>query len=209
MFLVVLLLNGTSSVRLTNGLIHGICYFIRIHNNMSICITCRTSDCLNQRCFRTKESFFICIQNCHQGNFRNIKTFSQQVDSHQYIKDIQTHVSNNFGTFECINIRMKVFHTNAHFTHVISQIFRHTFRKGRNQNLVLLFNFFIDFCNQIVNLTCYWSYIHNRIKQSCRTDNLFYTLQFMFSLIYIWCCGNKQHLIDLGFKFFKVKWTVI
>ena len=176
---------------------------------MSFCITRRTTDCLNQRSLRTKESFFIRIKNRNKSDFRNIKSFPQKVDSNQHIKHIQTHVSNNFSTFKRINIRMKIFHTDSNLTHIICQIFCHTLRQRCDKNFILLTDLFIHFTDQIINLSFYRSHFNFRIQKSCRTDHLFCTKKLMILLIFSRCRRYKHHLIDLAFKLIKIKRTVI
>ncbi len=41
---------------------------------------------LDQGAGRAQETFFVRIQNRHQGDFGYIKTFPQKVDSHQHIE---------------------------------------------------------------------------------------------------------------------------
>ena len=176
---------------------------------MSFCITRCTTDCLNQRSLRTKESFFIRIKNCNKSNFRNIKSFSQEVDSNQHIKHIQTHISNNLCTLKRINIRMKIFYTDSYFTHIICQIFCHALCQRCDKDFILLTDLFVHFTDQIINLSFYRSHFNFRIQKSCRTDYLFCSKKFMILLIFSRCRRYKHHLIDLTFKLIKVKWTVI
>ena len=70
-------------------------------------------------------------------------------------------------------------------------------------------SFLIYLTNQIINLSLYRPNLYIRIQQTGRTDNLLRTQQFMLFLIYIRRCGNKQHLINLALKLFKVQRTVI
>ena len=50
------------------------------------------SDGLYQRGFRTQETFLVRIQNGNQGYLRQVKTFTQQVDANQHIKQTKPQI---------------------------------------------------------------------------------------------------------------------
>ena len=172
MFLIIFLLQFPASHRLINRHTHRIRYGISIHDNVSLCISRCTSYGLYQRSLRTQKSFFICIQNCHQGDFRNIQSFPQKIDSNQDIKHIQTHIPDNLCPFQCINIRMQILHPYSQFFHIICQIFCHPFCQCGNQYFMPFFHFFVYFSYQIINLSLYRTYLYEWIQKSCWTNNL-------------------------------------
>ena len=172
MFLIICHLHFTSSLRLIQCRTHRICDRICVHDDMSFCITRCTADGLDQWCLGTQESFFICIQNCNQCDFRNIQTFSQKVDTNQYVKYIQPHIPHDLGTFQCIDIRMQVAHADSQFSHIVSKVFCHTFGQCCYQYFVLIGNLFIHFSDQIINLSFYRTNFHFRIEKTCRTNYL-------------------------------------
>ena len=143
MFLIISLLNRPAAVRLTDSPIHRIRHGIRIHNHMTFGISGRTANGLNQWRFRTKESFFIRIENRNQSNFRNIQPFTQKINADKHIKDIQPQIPDNFRPLQCIDIRMQIFDPDPGFPHIVCQILCHTFCQSCNQYFMSLLCFFI------------------------------------------------------------------
>ena len=209
MLLIVFHLYLTSSLCLFNGSLHRICHRIRVHDHMTLCISCSSTDRLDQRCLRTKESFLVCIENRNKCDLRNIQPFSQKVDSHKNIEHIHTHIADDLCPLQGIDIRMKVFHPDSKFSHIIRKILCHTLRQRCDQHLIFLRNLFIHFANKIVYLPFHRTYFHLRIKKSCRTDYLLCPQKFIAFLILSRRSRDKQHLIDLTFKFFKIQRSVI
>ena len=142
--LIVLLLDGPTTVGLIQGNPHGICNGIRVHDDMTLRISCRTADGLNQGGCASKEAFLVRIQYGYQGNLRNIQTLTKQVDSHQYIEHIQTHVTDDFRPFQRIDVGMQVLYPDANLLHIIGQILRHLLGQSGNQHLVMLGGLLID-----------------------------------------------------------------
>ena len=183
MLLIIVLLDLPSAVRLRDSRAHGICHIIRIHDNMSFRITRCTPNRLNQGSLGTQEAFLIRIQNRHQRNLRNIQTLTQQIDSHQYIKHIQTHVPDDLRPLQRVDIRMQVLHTNSYIAHIGCQVFRHPFGQRRHQNLMMVRHFLVDLRDQIINLSFHRPHIHFRIQQAGRPDDLLRAEQLMGGLI--------------------------
>ena len=103
-------------------------YRVRIHNDVPLRIAGRSSDGLDQRGGGTKEPFLVCVQNSNQCNFRYIQPLPQEIDSHQDVKHIQTHIPDDFCSFQCVNIGMEIIDPDSGLLHVPCQIFRHPFR---------------------------------------------------------------------------------
>ena len=176
---------------------------------MSFRITRRTPDGLNQGCLGTQEAFLIRIQNRHQRNLRNIQTLTQQIDSHQYIKHIQTHVPDDLRPLQRVDIRMQVLHTNSYIAHISCQVFRHPLGQRRHQNLMMACHFLVDLRDQIIDLSFHRPHIHFRIQQAGRPDDLLRAEQFMGRLIIRGRCRHKQHLIDVLLKLAEVQRPVV
>ena len=183
MFLVVPLLYLAPSVGLLNRHSHGVRHLVRIHDNMAFAVAGSTSNGLNQGCLRTQESLLISIQDSHQCNFRNIKSFPQQVDAHQDVEHIHTHIPNNFSPFQRIDIRVKIFYPDTHLSHIVGQILCHPFGQSGDKHLVTSRHFLVYFRNQIVNLTLHRPHRYLRIQKSGGTYDLFHSHKLMLCLI--------------------------
>ena len=99
MFFVVGFLNGSAAVGFGDGFVHGIGHVVCVHEHVTFAVSGSSSDGLDEGGFGTEETFFVCIQDCYQSDLRDVQAFSKEVDSYQYIKDIQTHITDNAGTF--------------------------------------------------------------------------------------------------------------
>ena len=98
MFFVIGFLNGAAAVGFGDGFVHGIGHVVCVHDYMAFTVSGSSSDGLDEGGFGTEEAFFVCIQDCYQGDFRDVQAFPEEVDSYQYIKDIQTHIADDAGT---------------------------------------------------------------------------------------------------------------
>ena len=94
----------SASSRFVHRSAHGIGNRIGIQNGFAFNISRSTSDGLNERTLASQEAFFIRIQNCDQCYFRNIQTFSQQVNADQNIENSGAQVTNDFHAFHRINV---------------------------------------------------------------------------------------------------------
>ena len=184
MVFIIFLLNNPAAPGFLNGSLHGVCNGICIHNYPPFGIAGSPSYRLNQRRGGAKEALLICIQYGYQRDFRYIQTFSEKIDSHQYIENIQTHIPDNLRPFQSINIRMQIFNPDTYLLHIIRQILSHPFGQSSNQNFVVLFHFLIDFRDQIINLPLYRPHIYFRIEESGRANNLLSAKQLVICLIF-------------------------
>ena len=172
MLFVILLLDCPTAAGLFNCRLHGIRHVVGIHNNMSLCVTCGTSNGLDQGCLRTQKALLIRIENCNKGDLRNIQSLPQKVNTDKHIEHIKTHIPDDLCPFQCINIRMQVLHTDSHILHIIGQVLSHPLRERRYQNLIMLLRFLPDLRNQIINLSFHRTDENLRIQKSRRPDNL-------------------------------------
>src|SRR5699024_6261764 len=111
------------------------------------------ADGLDKRNLGTEESFLIRVQNGDQGDLRNVKTFSEKVDPHQDVKNIQAHIPDDLRPLQGIDIRVKVTDPDPHILHIIRKVLRHALGESGDQDLVAFFRFLINFTDQIVDLS--------------------------------------------------------
>ena len=93
MFFVVRHLLGAAAVRFVDGKLHRIGDTVGVHNDMSLRVTGRAPNGLDQRSARAQETFLIRIQDGNQRDFRQVEPFAQQVDAHDHVEDTQAQVS--------------------------------------------------------------------------------------------------------------------
>ena len=130
MFFVIFHLDFPAAHGFPDGVFHGRCYRIGIHNDLALCVSSGTANGLNQRAFAAQESLFVCVQNGHQRHLGNIKSFPQQVNTDQHVKFTQTQIADNLHALHGIHIVMHVPHTDAHIVEKVCQILSHFLGQG-------------------------------------------------------------------------------
>ena len=130
---------------------------------MSFGIAGRTADSLNQGGFRTQEAFLVCVQNGHKRDLRNVQPFTEQVDPHQYVKDVQTHIPDDLRPLQGIHIGMQILDPDAHLPHIIRQVLGHPLGQRGHQHFVFLCHFFVHFADQVIDLALHRTHLHLRI----------------------------------------------
>ena len=118
--LIVLLLDLTSAVRLVDGGPHGIGNGIRIHDHMAFGVSRQHVSRLDQDV--SNESFLIHAPGSYKCDLRDIKSLSEEVDSHKNIKDIQTHIADDLGALQCVDIRVQIFYADPGFPDIIRKV---------------------------------------------------------------------------------------
>ncbi|MNV97106.1 hypothetical protein D3C71_1921900 [compost metagenome] len=72
-----LLLDSTPPLRFADGLLHGVGYFVPVHDDLAARIPGSTPDGLDQGALRTEEAFLVRIENGDQGYLGQVKTLPQ------------------------------------------------------------------------------------------------------------------------------------
>ena len=128
-----------------DGTLHRLGHSVRIHNDMSLTITSSTTNGLDETTLVTKETFLVSIENRYEAHFRNVNSFTEQVDSDQDIKDTQAQVTDNLRPFQGLDIRVHVLDLDTHFLEVVGQVFCHLLGQGCDKGTLVLLNTDIDF----------------------------------------------------------------
>ena len=104
---------------------------------------------------------------------------------------------------------MQIFYPDTDFLHIVCQVFRHTLGQRGDQYLMVFFNLFIYFSDQVIDLSFHRAYLYFRIQQSCRTDDLLCPEQLMLLLIIGRCRRYEHHLVYMCFEFFEIEGSVV
>ena len=68
---------------------------------------------LDESALRAQEALFVGIKDGDKGNFGKVQAFAKQVDTHQYIELPQSQASENFDSFDRVNIAMQITDLNS------------------------------------------------------------------------------------------------
>ncbi len=96
---------------------------------------------------------------------------------------IQTHVADDLGPLEGVDVRVEVFDADARLRQVIGQVLGHFFRQGRDQNFVFVFGLPADLTDEVVDLSLDGADIDPGIQEAGRADDLLGAEQLVFLLI--------------------------
>ena len=209
MFFVVGFLQGTAALRLVDREAHGIGHHIGVHDNMALAVSRGTADGLDQGGFGTQETFFIGIQDRHECDFRDVETLTQKVDTDEHIEDIETHITDDLGPFQGVDIGVQVAHADAGLFHIVGQILCHTLRQRRHENFVVFFSFFLYFRNQIVDLSLHRAHLDIRVEKAGRADDLFGAQQLVVCLVVARRGRYEEDLIDPVLELAEVQRAVV
>ena len=209
MLLIVLHLDGTSSLSLRYSPVHRACDCICIHYYMAICISCCPTYGLDEGSFRTKEALLVCIKDCYQSNLGYIKSLSQEIDTNEYIKAIKPHIPNNLRPFESIYVGVQISYPYTSFPHIVGEVFRHLLGKCGYKNLIFLLSFLLDLAYQVVNLPRCRPYADFRIHKSGRPYYLLSPKKLVLCLVFRRSCRYEEHAVYFIFKFGKIKRSVV
>ena len=98
------LLPLSASVCFIQSIAHAVCNSVSIKNNSAFSITGSSANRLNKGGAGAQIPFLVSIQNTNKSTFRNIKTFTQQVNPYQNIKDAKPQIADNLNPLQRINI---------------------------------------------------------------------------------------------------------
>src|SRR5215467_9323518 len=105
---------------------------------------------------------------------------------------------------------MQIAHLHAQFMIVLTEIFSHPFRQCRDENATALCNFCSHLSQQMINLPFCRSYLNDRIKKSCRSDDLFDdNATRMLQFVGTWCGGDMDDLIEQSLELLKLQRSIV
>ena len=76
---------------------------------------------LDERTLGAQEAFLVRIQDRHQGHFRQVQAFAQEVDAHQHVEHAQAQVADDLGALHGLDVRVQVTHFHTVFGEVLGQ----------------------------------------------------------------------------------------
>ena len=108
-------LNAATTLRFIDGGAHGRRHIVRVHDDPAFGISGCPTDGLDQAGLTAQEAFLVRIQNRYQTDFRQVKTFPEQVDANEYIEFRHTKVTDDFHSLHGADVRVHIAHLDACF----------------------------------------------------------------------------------------------
>lgn len=154
MFDIVCFLDFSSAICFPERLDHRFSKIICIQDHFTIRISGSTSDNLDERCRRTEKSLFISIKYRQQRDFRQIQSFSEQIDAHDDIDNSCFQFFDNLPTIDRSYLTMQIECLISFGYKKRCYLFRRFFRKSKQE-------YFPSFRNMAVHL-------RQQMFQKCR-----------------------------------------
>ena len=206
---VICLLDAASALGLRNAGTHRRRNVIGIHDYLALCISRRTAYGLYQAGLTAQEALFICVQDRNHPDFGNIQPLAQKIDSHKHIKLAEAKVADDLHTLDRTDIVMHIAAANADVFQILCQILCHFLGQRGDKRALTFLNLFVDFADQIVDLSLNRPDQNLRIQQTGRANDLFHDLSGPFPFIFPWCGRNINPLMDPIRKLVKLQRPVI
>lgn len=116
----------------------------------------------------------------------------------------------DFYLFYCVYFIVDVVDFDIYLLQVFGQFFGYLFGEGGDQYMFFLFDMFLNFFYEVINLIYIWMYFNGWVEQAGGVNDLFYQFIFgFFQFVVVWCCIYEDDLIDEGFKFREIQWVVV
>jgi hypothetical protein len=145
---------------------------IGVKDHLAVEVARCPADGLDEGAGGTQEALFVRIQNGHQGDFRHIESFAQQVDAHQDVELAKAQVADDFHPLHGIDIRVQIAHPYLVIRQVFGQVLRHPLGQCGDQHPLLHRHPLADLGEQIVHLGADRPHFHLRIEQAGGTHHL-------------------------------------
>ena len=100
----------------------------------------------------TQKSLLVGVKNGDNRYLRNVKAFSQKIDTHQDIKFTETQIVDNLNALHGINIGVKIADLYTVFRQERGKFLRHSLGKSGNQHALALLHNLMYLAQHVVNL---------------------------------------------------------
>ena len=167
-------LNPTSASRFINSKLHGGRYLIRIHDDLTMHMSCRTTRCLGETTMVAEKTTTIRIKDGYKTHLRKVKALAQKIHAHKHIIHALTQIIHNLYTLYRIHIRMDICASYTIFSQIRIQFFSHSLSQRSHQYAFFNLYALLNLLHQIIHLIFWRTHINLRIEQTGRPDNLLY-----------------------------------
>ncbi len=107
MFLVVSLLNGSTTLGLVDRHLHRIGHFVGVQDHSRIGVSSGPADRLDQGRLAAQKTFLVGIENRHQRNFRQSRVPREASSLRRDNRMHRIEVLQQFHTFECVQLAVQ------------------------------------------------------------------------------------------------------
>ena len=84
--MVVLELLGSAAVGFGDGHAHGIGHGVGVKNRLAVKVARGAAHGLDERARRAQKPFLVGVENCNQGNLRQVQSLAQEIDPDEHVE---------------------------------------------------------------------------------------------------------------------------
>lgn len=91
---------------------------VGIEDDVAVRMACRTARDLGDRTHVAQEALLVCVEDRHEGHFRQVESLAQQIDADQHVEHAGPQVFEDLHPFQRVDVRMDVAVADAHAVEV-------------------------------------------------------------------------------------------
>ena len=197
-------------VGLVDGLAHGVGDLVGIHDHRAVQVAGRPAGGLCKGTGRPQEPFLVGIEDGHQRHLRQIKTFAQQVDTHQHVEEAPAQPVHDLHAFQRVDVGMDVTAADVQPGEVSVQLFRHAFGEGGHQYPLVAGRAAAYLFDEVIYLVEGGTYFDHGVGKAGGPDHLLHDDPFRaLQLIFGRRGAHKDHLACQLFELLKFEGSVV
>src|SRR5207248_10462817 len=89
---------------------------------------------LNKRRLAAQKSFLIRVENADERNFREIETFTEQIDADQDVEVGGAQSAQDFDALDRVDVAVQIAHFQSNITQIIGEVYGGPFRQRCHEN---------------------------------------------------------------------------
>src|SRR5690606_41643774 len=121
-------------------------------DNLAVNVTRSTADGLDERGFRTQETFLVGIYDRGEAALRYVEALAQQVYADEHVEGTKPQVAQDLDTLQRVDVRVHVAHAHTLLVQVLGEVFGHALGEHRAQRAIALGGRLADLAEHVVDL---------------------------------------------------------
>ena len=139
---------------------------VGVHDDAPVEVAGRASGRLNQRSGGAQKALLVGVQDRHERDFGQIKSFAQQVDADEHVEHAPAEVAQDLDPLERVDVRVQVADLDAKLLVVRRQVLSHALRQRGDEDPLPERGALPDLLEQIVDLAAHRANLDRRIHQT-------------------------------------------
>ena len=107
-FGIVVHLFEAAAIGLVDGELHAARNLFGVHDDAPVHVACGTTRRLRHAAAVAQKTFLVGIEDGHEGYFRQVEPFAQEVDAHQHLIDAGAQIFHDLHALQGVDVRVDV-----------------------------------------------------------------------------------------------------